>query len=304
MEDREADQLPEEENENENGEEAKEPEDEDKWGEDENEEAGEAELPGDVKLACGLEVDGYQFDLTPLKRLIGEADYIARDKHNNIYHLNVCDNVHEIPEECKVLAEAVESPAFQVTNDSRCFYLGEMGENDESTIWQLIDEQDPELGVELYYHDGAECQPNEYRQMRYQFFCDPNVDSELEKFDIIEFKGTCRYSAVWPTKHACPAKSDAFKGPGGPRGKGMGGAVAFVIIILVVGAMYLGLGVAYNVYQRGMKPGLEAVPHVEMWRQVPELVKEGCSYTKAKVLGLMGRGGTYEKVDGVEYQWG
>jgi hypothetical protein len=27
--------------------------------------------------------------------------------------------------------------------------------------------QDPELGVELYYRDGAECSPNVYRQIRW-----------------------------------------------------------------------------------------------------------------------------------------
>ncbi len=93
--------------------------------------------------------------------------------------------------------------------------------------------QDPELGVELYYRDGAECSPNVYRQIRwgpsppyslrvlrcycrrtpvgrqlqpqahaqtmdwfgpgrYQFFCDPDIDQALSKFDVIEFKGSCR----------------------------------------------------------------------------------------------------------------
>ena len=32
-------------------------------------------------------------------------------------------------------------------------------------------------------------------------------------------------------------------------------------------------GIAYNMTQRGMQFGLEAMPHIELWRQLPGLVK-------------------------------
>ncbi len=32
-------------------------------------------------------------------------------------------------------------------------------------------------------------------------------------------------------------------------------------------------GIAYNMTQRGMQFGLEAMPHIELWRQLPALVK-------------------------------
>merc|ERR1711968_226235 len=232
------------------------------------------------------------------RRTNGEPSFETHDKHGNRYYLNVCDNVFQVPPECEVLANAVESPAYQVTNDSRCFYLGEIGTagSTETTFWQLIDEQDPELGVELYYRDGAECSPNVYRQIRYQFFCDPDVDEDLDKFDIIEFKGTCRYSAIWPTKYACPTKTGGWGG----GGSSTFGSTFCVVFFLLCG-LYIGGGMAFNVTQRGMKMGLESFPHIELWRQLPDLVLDGIKFTKAKALAATGRAGaaeSYEKVDG------
>jgi hypothetical protein len=256
---------------------------------------------GEKELTCGVEVNGYRFDLSSLRRTSGEASFETHDKHGNRYFLNVCDNVFSVPPECEVLANAVESPAYQVTNDSRCFYLGEIGDNAETTFWQLIDEQDPELGVELYYRDGAECSPNVYRQIRYQFFCDPDVDEDLDKFDIIEFKGTCRYSAIWPTKYACPIKTGGGWGSGSSSSFGS----TFTLLFFIIGGLYVCGGMAYNVTQRGMKFGLESFPHIELWRQLPDLVMDGIKFTKIQVGALSGKGKaeSYEKVDGVEYQW-
>ena len=38
--------------------------------------------------------------------------------------------------------------------------------------------------------------------------------------------------------------------------------------------LYLGLGIAFNVQRNGAK-GLEAVPHLEMWKDLPFLVRDG-----------------------------
>ena len=39
------------------------------------------------------------------------------------YFLNVCDNVFSVPPECEVLANAVESPAYQVWHISYCILV-------------------------------------------------------------------------------------------------------------------------------------------------------------------------------------
>ena len=38
--------------------------------------------------------------------------------------------------------------------------------------------------------------------------------------------------------------------------------------------VYCGLGIAYNVQRKGAK-GVEALPHLEMWKDLPFLVRDG-----------------------------
>ena len=53
-----------------------------------------------------------------------------------------------------------------------------------------------------------------------------------------------------------------------------------VIIILSLFALYFALGVAYKVRREGAKlNSLEAVPHVEMWKELPYLVCDGIIFS-------------------------
>ena len=48
----------------------------------------------------------------------------------------------------------------------------------------------------------------------------------------------------------------------------------FNFFILGTGLLYLGAGIAYNVQRKGAK-GLDAVPHLETWKELPFLVRDG-----------------------------
>ena len=50
--------------------------------------------------------------------------------------------------------------------------------------------------------------------------------------------------------------------------------------------------------------GLEAFPNSEFWREVPGLVTDGINFCKAKYEQMSGRSKSYERVDGVDYEWG
>jgi len=52
----------------------------------------------------------------------------------------------------------------------------------------------------------------------------------------------------------------------------------FVILVFFVFGLYCALGIGYNVKNLGAK-GLEAVPHREMWLDLPYLVKDGVIFS-------------------------
>ena len=55
---------------------------------------------------------------------------------------------------------------------------------------------------------------------------------------------------------------------------GLGLGWRFNILVLLVFGLYFGLGVWYNVQRKGAK-GVEAIPHLEMWKDLPFLVRDG-----------------------------
>ncbi|KAL1524203.1 hypothetical protein AB1Y20_019111 [Prymnesium parvum] len=52
----------------------------------------------------------------------------------------------------------------------------------------------------------------------------------------------------------------------------------FIFVVFVVFGLYLGLGVAYNVKRNGAS-GLDAVPHLEMWKDLPFAVRDGIIFS-------------------------
>jgi len=57
-----------------------------------------------------------------------------------------------------------------------------------------------------------------------------------------------------------------------PTGLGIGWQFNMFVFVVVV--LYCGLGVAYNIYRKGAK-GVDAVPHLETWKDLPFLVRDG-----------------------------
>jgi hypothetical protein len=80
----------------------------------------------------------------------------------------------------------------------------------------------------------------------------------------------CHYSVNWPTAYACPTSAS---------GKSWG-LIKVLVFIFVV---YTVAGCAFNVVKYGARVGLEAMPHSEFWRDVPNLVREGITFSVNKV---------------------
>ena len=127
-------------------------------------------------------------------------------------------------------------------------------------------------GVELYYFDGEQCEGGVARDVRVQFFCDPDAGAG-KPLDYYVLEEDCHYSITWPSKYGCPATAGVFFG--GLTGWGVVGW------FVAVAAAYIGGGCAYNVARRGAALGPEALPHPEFWRELPGLVADGVQACRA-----------------------
>jgi hypothetical protein len=61
--------------------------------------------------------------------------------------------------------------------------------------------------------------------------------------------------------------------------KQLGYGARFLIMLVVLFSLYCGLGIVYRIRRLGVKPGPEAIPHLEMWKDLPFLVKDGIVFS-------------------------
>jgi len=82
-------------------------------------------------------------------------------------------------------------------------------------------------------------------------------------------------------------------GKGGKAGGsgGMSAGTAILITMIVCLVLYIALGMAFGIKKQG-KPANEAFPQKEFWLSFPGLVKDGVMFTKGKLMGLTGKGGS------------
>ena len=139
----------------------------------------------------------------------------------------------------------------------------------------LIDDHDASKGLRLVYRDGDICKKQVSgqmeigsRQVTYEIECDRGSDpGVLQK--IVE-TSMCDYTILFKSRHACPTNGIA-----GSRGW------SFVFFVVLVAGLYLGIGIGINKYKFGLD-GIESVPHISFWRQVPGLVKDGVTFSVAQ----------------------
>eukprot|EP00004_Rigifila_ramosa_P018408 TRINITY_DN4579_c0_g1_i1.p1 TRINITY_DN4579_c0_g1~~TRINITY_DN4579_c0_g1_i1.p1 ORF type:complete len:262 (-),score=67.00 TRINITY_DN4579_c0_g1_i1:141-881(-) len=106
--------------------------------------------------------------------------------------------------------------------------------------------------------------------------------------------GSCQYSVNFVSGLACEMKKGGGGGSGGSDG-GLSGGSVFLIIFFVGGFVYLAGGYLYKNKKEGAQ-GTEAIPNIDFWRELPGLVKDGCSFTLNKVRGGGSSGSTYSTV--------
>jgi hypothetical protein len=97
------------------------------------------------------------------------------------------------------------------------------------------------------------------------------------------------FNVVWKTNYAC----EGGAARGGSEGGGNWGML-FLILFFLGTTMYVGGGIYYNMKTKGAE-GVQAMPHLDFWAQMPGLVKDGVTFTKAKYDERYGDGTPYVK---------
>ena len=202
--------------------------------------------------------EGYKWDLRPMKR--ADHDFSGTTPGGYTYRFNVCGGTVKV-------CNRVQAPANK-WRGTKCNNLGEMS----TQSFSLLDESDPTAGLKVTYRDGDICKKQVggqmeigSRQVTYEIQCDPGQDPALLK--NINEVSMCDYTITFLSKHGCATNAGA-----GSRGW------TFVTLVILVAVAYFGGGVAINRYKFGLQ-GVEAVPNLEMWRQLPGLVGDGVSFS-------------------------
>mmetsp|Transcript_60877 Transcript_60877/g.89229 ORF Transcript_60877/g.89229 Transcript_60877/m.89229 type:complete len:275 (-) Transcript_60877:96-920(-) len=228
--------------------------------------------------------DGTTYDLTAMTRTAGRSDYVGRDKLGNMYYMNVCGNVQEIPKECKALQKSIRSPVYQVRNDSYCHWLGV----EQSHAWDYIEPGSPFVGVQITYNNGEYCQEGVNRQVKLQFYCDHLGRLGTVGDYYVTQEAPCTWVVTFPTPYGCP------------KGTALSQGSLFVVAFCILFTGYCGGGLLLNMTKFDLPLGPDALPHISFWRGLPELVKEGAAFTADSFLVKLGR---REAREGGSFEW-
>jgi hypothetical protein len=140
--------------------------------------------------------------------------------------------------------------------------------------WSAVDSSDMTKGVTLLMSTGSKTGSSNTRQIQITFYCDPSATGATKPLFLTENGNsaakTIAYTYSWTTALACGGSS------------GLSGGSIFMIIVLVVTVVYFAGGYAYMYKKHGAR-GVEAIPNLEFWRNLPGLVKDGWMFVVDKV---------------------
>ena len=179
--------------------------------------------------------------------------------------------------------------AQQYTNSANayCWSLGEWSNGADVSL-ALYNPADPTQGIiyTMKKGDGQGCSGGARRSLSIAIQCPAAGALGQAVFpSSVTDLGNCAYATTMVHPSACPFAAD------GPGGWTWGNN--FLVFFFGTAALYLGVGVAFRYRQLEMR-GLEVVPHLDFWRELPGLVADGASFAAAKggelVASLTGGG--------------
>ncbi|GJJ76851.1 autophagy-related protein 27 [Entomortierella parvispora] len=122
------------------------------------------------------------------------------------------------------------------------------------------------------------------------FICDESVTDDKVGPTLSPYSDDAAYYFTWKSKVACPLAIPL------PVQQGMSGFGVFMTVLIVLGLIYVIAGAVYNHQVYGAK-GLDLLPNLDFWRDVPGLIVDLARQLWESVTGRSsGSHGGYQSV--------
>lgn len=199
---------------------------------------------------------------------------------NPIYGFNYCDVAADLPGE-PACTPANSAYVFLVNGTNaagnrKCYIIGST-----SYPYNITDGNNgPGTGVQIIYKNGG-CTAT------LRLVCNPNVPT-LTVTGLTPQPAQCNYVITAHSKQAC-RKPGTGKSGGKKR---LSGGSVFLIIFFVSAAVYLIVGVIVKWKVMHVPVGVELIPNINFWREIPGLIADGFRFTRDKTCNR----GYYERI--------
>jgi len=218
---------------------------------------------------CDATLDGYTWDLSPLRRSQGDEDYPAEDFFYT-YTLNICAPTRGVGR-CRDLRSSV-CQYYKTPPGVFADALGSYSGTDQyAPQWSLLPppNNDPALGVQVKLPNGDICLDGRYESF-IQFECDKNAPP-VPAISVVETN--CRYTFSMRTSYGCPHQAVGASG-------GLSNGSWFLIILFAICLpLYLVGGCAYKRKMKQTTGCWESCPNSQFWAAIPSLTWEGCKFS-------------------------
>ncbi len=136
----------------------------------------------------------------------GDLPCTTAVEQNYTYVFNICGTVaHNVPSECQKISNIASAGAIQINkrgtiqeDDDYCYIAGSY--SDKTTTLNLIDQDDPTLGLTLTYF-GDYCSGNDQRKFKIELQCADKLSPVPTH--ALEYKH-CEYTITVPSVYGCP----------------------------------------------------------------------------------------------------
>eukprot|EP00009_Paramoeba_aestuarina_P005175 CAMPEP_0201523576 /NCGR_PEP_ID=MMETSP0161_2-20130828/20356_1 /ASSEMBLY_ACC=CAM_ASM_000251 /TAXON_ID=180227 /ORGANISM="Neoparamoeba aestuarina, Strain SoJaBio B1-5/56/2" /LENGTH=246 /DNA_ID=CAMNT_0047922739 /DNA_START=83 /DNA_END=823 /DNA_ORIENTATION=+ len=228
---------------------------------------------------CKFDIDGYSYDLTPGSKGTGSDSSNGLWTTGNTgkpgtFYFQLCDPTTSTPNvgnsnECNQITPTQVCQQDGVNLDWSC------GINPSTTAYG-----DPGKGVVMAASGGSDSGCTSGRSSFVRVICPDGTGFSSGTVKFVEENPTCTYTIALYHDVGCAKGSS-----------GLSGGSIFLIIFFVGFAVYFAAGAGWNYYQG--KRGIEIIPQVEFWKDLPFLVKDGVMFLVGKCTG----GGSYSTVE-------
>eukprot|EP01107_Rhizomastix_libera_P006371 TRINITY_DN20494_c0_g1_i1.p2 TRINITY_DN20494_c0_g1~~TRINITY_DN20494_c0_g1_i1.p2 ORF type:complete len:240 (-),score=62.66 TRINITY_DN20494_c0_g1_i1:832-1551(-) len=209
-----------------------------------------------VQTDCTYEVNGWKYDFSR----ISSTDITYDDENNSeSYYIRLCDKVEGIS--CNGGSVCVQFKNMKTSKGKLTTAATTGGEDGK--------------GLKVSYSQGDECSDGKKWSSQVTLVCDQSVLGNGEVTNAVNDFGTCLTTVTMKSKYACANKSS--KSASAKKGLSTGSVILIIFFSCV--AVYIVAGCVFN-YKKNDKRGIEMVPNIDFWKDIPSLVVDGFLFAK------------------------